>query len=343
MGLAFASYEDPARPSWTGPGSRPLATVIWYPAAPGTRESEWKVGVFNAGWTARGAPLAAGDKKLPLVVLSHGTGGGAATLSWLAEALASNGYIVAAVNHHGNTAAEPSYQPQGFILWWERARDISILIDGLLADPRFGTHIDPSRIGAAGFSLGGYTVLATVGVRLDYDQWKRFCADKPDDPNCAPPPEASFSVADIQRLLDRDDRVKDSVSHSHESFRDARIKAAFAIAPVLGPAMTKTSLAEMRVPVRIIVGSRDDQAPADVNARLIAAAIANAELEVLPDVRHYTFLARCNFFGRIVARSLCADPDAIDRAEIHRKVGAHALQFFNRKLQGGMGGKEGGK
>jgi predicted dienelactone hydrolase len=343
VGRAFRAYEDPERPAWTGPGNRPLATVIWYPAAPGTREVEWKVGIFNAGWSAQGAPLAAGAKKLPLVVISHGTGGAAAAISWLAEALASNGYIVAAVNHHGNTAAEPSYQPQGFILWWERARDISVLIDKLLADPRFGPHIDPSRIGAAGFSLGGYTVLATVGARLDYKQWKSFCADRPDDPNCKPPPEASFTMADVQRLLDRDDRVKESVSHSQDSFRDARIRAAFAIAPVLGPAMTKASLAEVRVPVRIVVGSKDDQAPPDVNAKFLAATIPNAELEVLPNVRHYTFLARCNLFGRMVARSLCSDPDGIDRAEVHRIVSADALQFFNRTLQGELSGEEGAK
>jgi predicted dienelactone hydrolase len=332
VGLSFAMYEDAARRSWTGPQDRPLATAVWYPAAPGSHESEWRVGIFNAGWNARKAPLSAAATKCPLIVLSHGTGGGAAAMAWLAETLASGGYIVAAVNHHGNTAAEPSYQLQGFMLWWERARDISVLIDKLLADPQFGGHIDPSRIGVAGFSLGGYTALATVGARLAYQQWKTFCASQPAEPTCNLPPEASFSMADVQRLLDHDDRVKEAVSHSHESFREARIRAAFAIAPVLGPAMTKASLAEVEVPVRIIVGSKDDQALPDVNARPIASAIPNAELEILPHVTHYTFLARCNLLGKVVARSPCTDPDGIDREEVHRKVGADALQFFNRTL-----------
>jgi hypothetical protein len=43
---------------------------------------------------------ASSRRNFPLVMLSHGTGGGAATLAWLAETLASNGYIVVAVNHH---------------------------------------------------------------------------------------------------------------------------------------------------------------------------------------------------------------------------------------------------
>jgi len=98
------------------------------------------------------------------------------------------------------------------------------------------------------------------------------------------------------------------------------------------PAMTKASLAGVKAPVHIIVGSKDDQALPDVNARPIASAIPNAELEILPHVTHYTFLARCNLLGKVVARSLCTDPDGIDREEVHRKVGADALQFFNRTL-----------
>ena len=333
VGLSFAAYEDTARRSWTGPRDRPLATAVWYPAALGSRESEWRVAIFNAGWNARQAPLSAAATKRPLIVLSHGTGGGAAGMAWLAETLASNGYIVAAVNHHGNTAAEPSYQLQGFILVWERARDVSVLVDKLLADPQFGAHIDPSRIGVAGFSLGGYTALATVGARFAHQQWKSFCASQPAEPNCNLPPEASFSMADVQRLLDHDDRVKEAVSHSDESFRDARLRAAFAIAPVLGPGMTKASLAEVKVPVRIIVGSKDDQAFPDVNARPIASAIPNAEIEIIPNVTHYTFLARCNLWGKVVARSLCIDPDEIDREEVHRSVSGDALKFFNRTLQ----------
>jgi len=317
-----------------------MATAIWYPAPIGTQEAEWRVSIFKAGWSAQGAPLASSRWKFPLVVLSHGTGGGAATLAWLAETLASNGYVVAAVNHHGNTAAEPSYQVQGFILWWERARDISVLIDELLADPTFGAQIDPSRIGVAGFSLGGYTALAAVGARLAHGQWKSFCGSNPADPNCNLPPEASFSMADVQQLLEHDDRVKEAIGHSHESFRDSRIKAAFAIAPVLGPALTRDSLADIGTPVRIIVGSADDQAIPDVNARPIAAAIPMAELEVLPNVTHYSFLARCTFFGQIVARSLCSDPVAIDRDDVHARVSTDALEFFNRTLRTGEGGSE---
>ena len=52
---------------------------------------------------------------------------------------------------------------QGFTLGWERAVDLSKVLDGMLADPEFGPRIDPHRVGAAGFSYGGYTVLELAG------------------------------------------------------------------------------------------------------------------------------------------------------------------------------------
>jgi predicted dienelactone hydrolase len=73
VGLALASYEDAARRDWTGSRARPLSTVVWYPAAAGSRETEWTVSIFNAGTNAQGAPMAAEPARLPLVLLSHGT------------------------------------------------------------------------------------------------------------------------------------------------------------------------------------------------------------------------------------------------------------------------------
>src|SRR2546423_10907393 len=67
VGLSFVAYEDTARRSWTGPQDRPLATAVWYPAALGSRESEWRVAIFNAWGEARKAPLFASRTKRTLV------------------------------------------------------------------------------------------------------------------------------------------------------------------------------------------------------------------------------------------------------------------------------------
>ncbi len=332
VGREFKLFIDSERQSWSGGGKRPLATTIWYPASLNSVESEWSIGVFQAGWNAVNADVVSNPKTFPLIVLSHGTGGAALQLSWLAEILASNGYLVVAVNHHGNTAAEDAYLPQGFMLWWERALDISSVIDQLLSDSKFGPRIDSSRIGAAGFSLGGYTVMSIAGARTDLAQWKEFCADKPKNPICTLPPEADFSIAELALLIKNDSKVKNSMERSNESYRDKRVQAVYSIAPVQGPAFTKSSLARISIPVRIIVGTSDEQAIPEFNAELIASSIPNSELELLPNVAHYTFLARCSLKGKLFVRELCSDPEGIDREKIHNKVGADVLAFFEREL-----------
>jgi len=120
------------------------------------------------------------------------------------------------------------------------------------------------------------------------------------------------------------------MERSNESWLDERVRAAYAIAPVLGPALDAQSLGGISIPVRIVVGDRDDQALAKVNAVPIRESIPDAELLLLPDVAHYTFLAPCSLKGRLLVRELCKDPRGIDRHEVHQQVGADALVFFNR-------------
>lgn len=333
VGRTGFTFSDAERPSWSGAGNRPLLTTVWYPAVDTAKEVAWRISVFHAGWTAPDADIVAEQGPFPLVVLSHGTGSAAAQLSWLAEALASNGYIVAAVNHHGNTAAEPDYLPQGFVLWWERARDVSVVIDALINEPGIGEHIDRERIGVGGFSLGGYTALAVVGARLDRDAWGRYCEDNAAAPSCTLPPEAPFTAEDLVALEASDADLQASLRSAGASFHDDRVDAAFVMAPVLGPALDRSSLAWISAPVRIVVGELDDQALPDVTARRVAADIPGAELELIPEVGHYAFLAPCGLRGRLFLRSLCVDAGGVNRRQLHDQVASDAVAFFDRTLK----------
>ncbi|MEO6824866.1 MAG: hypothetical protein ABI167_09140 [Nitrosospira sp.] len=133
--MSTAHYEDSHRRNWGNTGNRPLNVRVWYPAVANAKETPWEDGIYEAGTNARDAAMAASPGKLPLILLSHGTGGAASGLGWLGETLAANGYIVAAVNHHGNTRAEPTSMLQGTLIWWDRPRDLSVLIENLLTDP----------------------------------------------------------------------------------------------------------------------------------------------------------------------------------------------------------------
>lgn len=332
VGLQMKQYEDASRLDWSGSKNRPMATAIWYPASAGTVEKDWDVAIFKAGKNAIGAAPVSTGGKFPLILISHGTGGSAASMAWLAEGLAANGYIVAAVNHHGNTAYEESTRLEGFVVWWDRPRDLSVLIDKLLGDPTWGSKIDADRIAVAGFSIGGYTALASVGGKISYAQWEELCGKYASNPNCKLPPEARFSDDDLHKLLKENQRVKDAIAVSGVSYSDARIKAAYAIAPVAGRVMTRDSMAAIQLPVRVVVGAADDQAIPEFNAQVYAANIPGATLQVLPGVTHYTFLASCNLRGKLVAPQFCADPEGVDRELTHQQVATDAVKFFNGVL-----------
>ncbi len=331
VGAVTRAYTDPSRERWNSDGPRPLSTMIWYPADTGRRTPKQRIAIFKTGRYRFLSDWNQEDVRYPLIVVSHGTGGSAASIAWLCVKLASAGNVVVAVNHHGNTGAERNYLPEGFICWWERPADISALIDNLLLDPVIGDRIDPERVGVAGFSLGGYTALATVGARLDVERWRGYCSDNESDPICHFPPEAPFATNEVTEYT-QTESVRSCLSRANDSYLDERIGAAFVIAPVGGPLITDESLQSIRVPVKLIVGSEDDQGVPTTNAVPLADSIPNSEITVLPGVTHYTFLSRGVWWGKIFARRLFRDPEGIERAVVHENVGQEAVEFFRSRL-----------
>jgi len=131
-------------------------------------------------WKPAGPAPASG---FPLVVFSHGYAGCATQSKFLTEALAHAGYLVAAPNHHdalcGGAAGHRFTRPQESFIedgawsdatYRDRAADIGALLDAVLAARSFdGVPVDAGRVGLAGHSLGGYTVLGLAGA---WPSWK---------------------------------------------------------------------------------------------------------------------------------------------------------------------------
>jgi predicted dienelactone hydrolase len=339
IGFAFRRFTPPEPYEWRGSGTHALVTAIWYPAVASAEARPQHFGppdgpaLFVADAVAENAAIAPSPARLPLILLSHGTGGTAQSLAWFAGALAAQGYIVAGVNHPGNNATEP-YTVQGFSLWWKRAEDLSRVLDGMLADPEFGPRIDRQRIGAAGFSLGGYTMMALAGGITSIAQFDAFCQERQGQGSCKMPPEFPDLRERSLALAKNDATYAAALGDDGKSYRDPRIRAVLAMAPALGPAFTPASLAAIGLPVAIVAGESDPIVPIAENAKRYAATIPHAELTVFPGaVGHYVFLDQCTEAGRRSLPGLCVDARGVDRAAIHQMTIGMASKFFGAELK----------
>jgi predicted dienelactone hydrolase len=316
--------------------SSAIGGLVWYPVDASAPERVQTIGapghaLFIAGSAAPGARLASSPKRFPLILLSHGTGGSARQLAWLGTALARAGFIAVAIDHPGNNGvADPTVQ--GFTLWWLRARELSMALDTVLANPAFGPRIDKTRIGAAGFSLGGYTVIAIAGARVDMPGMLERCTSDPQAMECQSPPEFPDLVAKAQALRASDPSYANALANGNVNVADPRVRAIYAIAPALGEAVTLDSLHDVAIPVRIAYGTSDRIAPPPQNALRYANWIPGAATLPVLDAGHYTFLDTCTAAAVQSIPAICVDPAGIDRNAVHARVAADAVDFFRQTL-----------
>lgn len=209
VGITSLYLNDVSRPDpWVpSAGTRELMVSLWYPTAQsgGPRaqyltpeESELLLAdggvtgvppdVLSTVRTNAVRDARPAGRHLPLVVLSPGFTKPRGTLTALAEDLASDGYVVAAISHtyenvgtsfpdgRVTTCAACELPDRGEEFWDKlthgRAADVSFVIDELTTRSRL---IDPSRIAMVGHSAGGSSVSATmaadrrvrVGINVD--------------------------------------------------------------------------------------------------------------------------------------------------------------------------------
>jgi predicted dienelactone hydrolase len=337
VGVVNRQFTPPEPYDWRDAKTHALVTDIWYPADPASVEQPQWIGnpdapFASAGKAARNAKPIATPEKFPLILLSHGIGGSSYMMAWLGSSLASHGFIAAAVNHPGNNALE-DYTIPGAVFWGQRAHDLSALLDLLLADQTFGTRIDPKRVGAAGFSLGGLTVLELAGGIAEFSRYLDFCKSPKADGMCNDTLEYPGLLAKVTALAKTDPAIQAALAENSKSHRDPRIRAIFAMAPALGPAFDPASLVKISIPVQIVAGAVDTTVPPDSSAKFFAAHIPGAQLTIFQAVGHYTFLATCGELGNRTQPRLCIDQAGILRDEIHAQTATMAYHFFDASLK----------
>ncbi len=310
VGVTQREFMDSDRTNWAGDGPRPVRVTVWYPSEPdGAAENVEENG---RRWNLRrDGEIARFRQRHPLIMVSHDSGGDPTQMTWLGWFLAENGFIAAAVAHNGTEQEELNRRHPTLtdFFGWERARDVSVALDRLLAEPVFGSRIDRNRIGAAGFSLGGTTVLWLAGARLELDALRRSSPP--------PPPGIAEAIGERVAFAETDAVARQSVARSDNSYKDHRIRAVFALAPPMGAGFPAGGLQGIDVPVRIVVGAGDLVAPPESNARHFATHIPTARLEVVPGERgHYlapiAAAQRQQEFGEVAAKALAFFKEELD-------------------------------
>ena len=329
--------SDPARSAWRSTSPRPLPWAMWYPVAQETAVAEKFIGppgaeLFRIGPVAENAALSSAQKRWPVVLLSHGTGGSAQGLCWLGMHLAIRGFISIGVSHHGNSALEP-YLPEGFLCWWERARDLTVVLDLLAVNGPFSDCLDLKNVFSAGFSLGGYTALQLVGAITSlelFDEWQNTLGKGGGGPREFP------DLADrIPELHGQSIQFRQSIKRQSDSYLEPRIKAVVALAPAPPVRSFKPeSVAKIAVPTTIIAGQNDLEAPHRQCALWLKENNPAFQIELLGhDVGHYVFLPEATDVGKAHGPEICRDPVSVDRAAIHRFAAEAAARLFNSALE----------
>jgi len=291
----------------------PFVAGVWYP----TQAQSWPMTLLGVVLmdVARNAPIAGDD--LPLVVSSHGNGGGPASHADLALALASAGYIVIAPMHSGDNYADQS--GVGSAAWLsKRTSELHATVDYMLEQWPGRERIDSERIGAFGFSAGGFTVVTAIGAQPDLRLIASHCTESPE------------VVCELLHQVKSPLLNSDLTALGTPFLHDRRIKAAVVAAPGLGFTLVPHGLDDIDIPIQLWSAENDSNVPYATNTGLIRDALSSrVEFHAVAGAGHFSFLAPC---GLLAPPALCSEQQGFDRKAFHLTMNADVLAFFEKNL-----------
>ncbi|MBW4476740.1 MAG: alpha/beta hydrolase [Tolypothrix brevis GSE-NOS-MK-07-07A] len=267
----------------------------------------------------------------PVIVISHGVGSDSGNFEYLANHLASYGFVVVVPNHPGSDAkqlqslldgrASEAAKPQEFV---DRPLDVKHVLDELemrnKSDSRFKGRLNMQQIGVIGQSFGGYTALALAGAKINFQQLTKDCSK-----------QALKDTWNLSLLLQC--RALQLPKNQY-NLRDERVKAAIALNPITSSIFGKAGLKEIQTPVMIVGSSDDTIAPALYEQILPFSWIVNSQkyLVVLEGGTHFSTIGQSKNTTEQVGL-----PSAIvgdNPAQSRRYISTLSLPFFKTYVTG---------
>ncbi|MBE9118725.1 alpha/beta hydrolase [Lusitaniella coriacea LEGE 07157] len=199
----------------------------------------------------------ASTQNKPLIIFSHGLFSVNEEMIYLAEHLASYGYVVAVPEHPRSNGTHLEQvlkfrrellDPQEFL---NRPRDISFILDEFnrlnRTSRQFRGKLSTDNVLVLGYSLGGSTALSLAGAELQLEELKEWCEGR--------------DILASNLGLSAQCRAS-GLPENRYQLRDPRIKGAIALAPTTSLLFGETGLAQIQVPTLIAAASADKTAPA---------------------------------------------------------------------------------
>lgn len=246
---------------------------------------------------------------LPLIVMSHGTGGSALGHHDTAATLADAGYVVAAISHPGDNFQDLSRQGH-LSAFATRPVDVKRLTDYMLgAWPRHA-QLDASKVGLFGFSRGGYTGLVTIGAVPDWTLRQDLC-----------PPQSTLPLCGEIR---RNELPAPPVP-------DPRIQAAVIVDPL--SVFDAKGLGQVGIPVQLWASALGGDGVTPQSVETVRQGSPSApDWHLAANAGHFAFLAPCSPALAEAVPCICRDAAGFDRVVFHQVFNAQVLAFFQRHI-----------
>ncbi len=280
----------------------------WYPSLDSKSSERFDSGkLFTPVEINREAEIAPGE--FPVVLLAHG-GMRSAFIhtAWVASALAQRGFIVVVPKPPSGRELQPDHAVNELFL---RPADLSLALTALENIDSLKGSVDTDDVSGVGFFLGGTSMLALAGARLDPEGYRQSCSTVGVNIDCRWLQRAGIDLTTLP----------DSVFNREVA--DARISNLVVVNPELTAVLEPRSLEGVNVPVKLIDLGSNRSSPLFPAEQL--GHLPGYSTLAIESATAYSAFSECTPVGQEVLQAegegeLCEEPGGRSRAEIHQQL-----------------------
>lgn len=330
-------------------GDSPLEMTVWYPALNerniedginypyeikmGDPFGTVRLATFT-GHAVHDAPEDLSAGPYPLVILSPGFSIGSSAYAWLAEHLASYGFVVIAPEHREHLDPENELWQSAITRPQDILKVLAYVDEQVESGGAFAGLLNQDLVAVVGHSYGGYTSLVAAGATFDTGSFKSQCEDaqESDHPGAWPCDQLLPHVTDMASLAGLDSVPEEL----WPAWANPRVDA---IVPMAGDAFFfgQAGLAEITVPVMAIGGTLDSDSPFMWGTYPTYEYVSSPrKIRIaLTDAEHMIFSGPCEnitWFLKFFSDKFCVDP-GWDRQYAHVLIRHFTTAFLLAELK----------